>query len=328
MPIPTVSLDETSPPGNQAISLGDNRIKEFKTQVREIVGVDHKYESSGQHDDMGKHRKCTFIESADIGTGVPNFGILGVQTVSTRAELVFTNENDADIVLTYKTGIAGDSVLLSNNVYLKAENAAGSGTVNLIKANASDKPVLPDGAELATNAAPTTDVQIANKKYVDDSAFSPTAGMIIKTDYAQTGALFTINSNIPIDDTIPQNTEGVEVLSKAYTPTSATNILRIDVIVQIYLDGVNTTGSIALFMDSVANALAAGNATGGSTGGNLGPSTSAKLTYFMVAGTTSAITFKVRAGASNTSYVNGGGSATRIFGGVSATSITISEIVA
>jgi len=57
---------------------------------------------------------------------------------------------------------------IANNTYLKATNNAGTGTVDLIKANTSDVAVLPDGSELATSAAPTADADIANKKYVDD----------------------------------------------------------------------------------------------------------------------------------------------------------------
>ncbi|HDY88246.1 MAG TPA: hypothetical protein ENH82_09060 [bacterium] len=57
---------------------------------------------------------------------------------------------------------------LPNDTYLTADNAAGTGTVDLIKANTSDVAVIPDGSELATSAAPTADADIANKKYVDD----------------------------------------------------------------------------------------------------------------------------------------------------------------
>lgn len=58
--------------------------------------------------------------------------------------------------------------LLTNNTYLTAVDNAGTGTVDLIKANASDVPVVPDGTVNATSAAPTADAVLANKKYVDD----------------------------------------------------------------------------------------------------------------------------------------------------------------
>jgi len=167
--VPTVSLDETSPAGSQAISLGDNRIREFKTQVREIMEIDHKYESSGQDADMGKHKQCTFIEAADIGTGAEGLPILGGQTAGGKAELTFTDEDDNDIQITKAGALYLGDARLDNDSYLKAINNAGDGTVDLIKANTSDVAVLPDGSELATSAAPTADADIANKKYVDDT---------------------------------------------------------------------------------------------------------------------------------------------------------------
>ncbi len=58
--------------------------------------------------------------------------------------------------------------LYANDAFLQARNAVGNGNVDLIKANASDVPEVPDGATLASSAAPTADAEIANKKYVDD----------------------------------------------------------------------------------------------------------------------------------------------------------------
>lgn len=100
MTVPTTSWDETSPAGSQDISLGDNRIRELKTQIREVVDVDHKFDSSGQDADMGKHNKVSFLEAADIGTGATGKPILGAQTVSGKAELVFTDEDDNDVQIT------------------------------------------------------------------------------------------------------------------------------------------------------------------------------------------------------------------------------------
>ena len=68
--------------------------------------------------------------------------------------------------------VTEDKIQLSNNAFLEALDFAGTGTVDLIKANASDKPVLPDGAQLATNAAPTLDPDIVNKKYADEAGLA------------------------------------------------------------------------------------------------------------------------------------------------------------
>ena len=144
----------------------------------------------------------------------------------------------------------------------------------------------------------------------------------------QTGAVGTTTTLLPYDDTIPQNTEGAEFMTLAITPTSATNKLRIDVVVyatQSASDALGTAPGVALFQDSTASALAAGNAN--NNAGNLA-SMPIVFSHVMDAGTTSATTFKVRAGphTAGTLTFNGRNSA-RIYGGVMASSIRITEYV-
>ncbi len=104
--VPTVSLDESTPAGSDKIREADDRIREFKKQVREIVGVDHDYPSSGKASDNGQHLQITLQEQANLGTGAVNATILGSQTVNGEGELVYTDENDRDVVLTRLGGIA------------------------------------------------------------------------------------------------------------------------------------------------------------------------------------------------------------------------------
>ena len=60
--------------------------------------------------------------------------------------------------------------IVANNSYLVGRNAADDGNVDIIKVDANDVVVLPDATENATNAAPASDKDLANKKYVDDTA--------------------------------------------------------------------------------------------------------------------------------------------------------------
>ncbi len=211
---PTVAWSELSPAGSDQINAGDNAIRLAKTQIREVIDVDHDFPSSGQAADVGQHKKVTLQEQADLGTGAVGATILGSQTVSGKGELVYTDEDDNDIQMSSggKMGAATTSILANNvtasgdvdvdgtlisddikidtnNTYIKSKNAAGSGTVNLIKANASDKPVLPDGAEMATSGAPTTDAGIANKKYVDDKQVI-SASLLSANGYVKIGSLY------------------------------------------------------------------------------------------------------------------------------------------
>jgi hypothetical protein len=100
MSIPSVSVNENSPAGSDNASLGDNRIREFKTQNREILEVDHEYPSTGQSATAGQHKKVTLQEQADLGTGSAGKTLLGGQTINSKPELVYTDEDNNDIQLT------------------------------------------------------------------------------------------------------------------------------------------------------------------------------------------------------------------------------------
>lgn len=63
--------------------------------------------------------------------------------------------------------------IIANDTYLQGRNSADDGNVDMIKigrneADDTDVVQLPDEARLTTDAAPTEDTQIANKKYTDD----------------------------------------------------------------------------------------------------------------------------------------------------------------
>lgn len=136
------------------------------------------------------------------------------------------------------------------------------------------------------------------------------------------GSHSAISTTIPYDNTVPQNTEGTEVMTRSITPQSATNILKIDVVVFIGGATVGAQLIAALFYDSVAGAIAVGTAS-------LLSNSSIEcisFSYWMVAGTTSSMTFKVRAAAnSGNSNFNGENSGGAKFGGAFASSITITE---
>lgn len=150
------------------------------------------------------------------------------------------------------------------------------------------------------------------------------SGAVVQVVNTQTGAAATGTTTIPIDDTIPQNTEGDEYMTLSVTPTSATNKLRIDVTCVVSSSATGQWMTTGLFQDSSANAVAATTeyvATGTAT-------TVMTFSHYMTAGTTSATTFKVRAGgASGGTTTFNGNIGARLLGGVMASSITIAEIV-
>ncbi len=149
------------------------------------------------------------------------------------------------------------------------------------------------------------------------------AGSVVQVVNTQTGTAVSGTTPMPIDSTVPQKTEGDEYMALTITPTSATNKLKIDVV----FFGSNSTASsfaVALFQDNAANALAVGAAIAP----NSSHLTCLKFTYYTTAGTASPITFKVRAGSqpNATTFFNRDDYISNYFGGLLASSITITEI--
>ena len=126
------------------------------------------------------------------------------------------------------------------------------------------------------------------------------------------------------DNTIPQISEGYEVMTLAITPTSSTTRLFIFVCMA---GGGGSQGyqTLALFQDSTSNALASAVNQNFVTG----KSNTTCFFHDMVSGTTSETTFKVRFGAesgSGTTYFNGDPAQSgQIHGGVLGSGIFILE---
>jgi hypothetical protein len=147
-------------------------------------------------------------------------------------------------------------------------------------------------------------------------------GVVVQVQHYQTGAMTTGTTAMPDDDTIPQNTEGDEFMTLAITPKATTNIL----VIEGSLNWAHTAGGvvgIGLFQDTTAGALAAWQTYNESSVNN---SRVESFKHKMVAGTTSATTFKIRAGhASGATLTFNGAAGARKLGGVMASSITITE---
>lgn len=175
--------------------------------------------------------------------------------------------------------------------------------------------------------ADASDSNAPKKALASDFTYTPSAsnaltGSTVQVVNTQTGAVATGTTTIPFDDTIPQNTEGDEYMTRSITPNSATNKLKITVVMN-WGASAGTRGTMALFQDSTANALASVTNVNASASFPM----QFKLVHYMTSGTTSATTFKVRAGVDGgaTFTFNGVGGG-RIDGGVQASSITIEEV--
>lgn len=152
---------------------------------------------------------------------------------------------------------------------------------------------------------------------------------IVQTVYTSSVTYTNCATNIPFDDTLPQITEGDEVLSRAITPTSTSNYLLISVVLNIGTEADDEDPKCgALFNTDVhaTNAVACGffyNATGGAGQAHGGGTIS--FQYIVQAHQTTATTYTVRLGGNSSDAELNGYNGSRYYGGVLVSSITIQE---
>lgn len=148
------------------------------------------------------------------------------------------------------------------------------------------------------------------------------AGSVIQTQYAEYLANSNLTVILPLDDTIPQNTEGTQVIQATITPMFTTSriLVRFQGVISSSAVG---THSAALFRDAAAPALCA-------TVVSVDVANYRRIIsfeYLDSPSSTSALTYKVRVGPSAAVTVRmNGSSVARDFGGVARTTLTLQEI--
>lgn len=149
-------------------------------------------------------------------------------------------------------------------------------------------------------------------------------GDIVQTIQTGNGTLVSTASIIPQDNTIPQITEGAQVLTGSITPIGRANVLDIDFNSVMSCD---TTApiNVALFVDSTANAI-------GAVGANVSTgvtSVCVPLKHRRRSGGVASTTFSIRIGGTvgNTVSINSVSGTVSVFGGVCATSLNITELM-
>ena len=251
--------------------------------------------------------------AALVNTNVTNFdGWLTAADTNVQAALETLDDKGKGVTAQHAVLVAGASYAISSVGPLTSGQLLIGNT-----GNAPAAATLTAGTGISiTNAAGAITVAAA-------------AGSTVQYVYTSTSSLATCNVQIPADDTIAQKTEGTELFTLSITPKSVNNILRIVANINYTLyDGThNYFPVIALFQDSTSNSLATccGNLINSVASGMTGTT---GLTYIMVAGTTSETTFKIRVGSNLSTYpiyVNGNFGASRMFGGVASTTLTITE---
>jgi hypothetical protein len=240
------------------------------------------------------------VNSFSAGTTglTPNSATTGA--VSLAGTLVVANGGTG---VTSSTGTT--NVVLSNNPTLVAPALGTPASGNLSNCTALN------ATQLTTGTVPIARFPV---------------GSVLQVATSQSAALSTTTATIPADNSIPQISEGAQVLSLAFTPISATSKLFFNITVNCaYSSGSGSHMIAALFQGATASAIAAGTASSDNSNFAQQP----RISYSMTSGTTSSITFTVRAGINNSGTTTfNGNNGSGYFGGVGYSSITITEVAA
>jgi hypothetical protein len=229
-------------------------------------------------------------------------------------------------VLVFKVGAA-----LSNTA---------AATLNIDGLGATDIK-RPDGTALVANDLVAGTIAIVVYNGTNFNLLNP-AAFSINNFYTVSGVVYQkvatydatptengVGTAMPYDDTIPQSTEGNgPYLSTTITPKSATSTLVVTAVMNgIAVEAVGQF-AMALFKDSETDARAVSNYYIGTIHEPQGPLV---IQYKMTSGSTSATTFKIRAGrgsgANGWSFNNGDSNvAVYTYGSVVASCMTVEEI--
>lgn len=150
----------------------------------------------------------------------------------------------------------------------------------------------------------------------------PLPGERVALSRAVDGAMATGTTVIPSDDTLPTNTEGDQFMSLAYAPSNACNVIKVGTL----FNGASSSArnfATTLIKDStcVASGLAASNVANACC--------NASITYAVLAGSTSSVTWAVRAGGlttAGTTTFNGIGGLAKLAGSITSY-IEIDEVM-
>lgn len=242
------------------------------------------------------------------------FQLSGITTGTTRT---FTVPDQDLSISTYAATILDDANAGAARTTLDAQEDLSGATLTAATVDGSDKVLVQDASD-SDNLKTVTAQSIANL-----ASSSPDGSVVNKVVYTYATNGPTGTTPLPINDTIPQITDGNQVFNQNYTMASTTNKLIVEF--EGYFSGTAATAAAALFVAGAADAVCAAAAVPGS----VSTPVPIRLTYSFVPGTTSAQAYEIRIGNNGgTALRLNGTTSARFFGGVSVSTLTFTEVKA
>lgn len=170
---------------------------------------------------------------------------------------------------------------------------------------------------------PTTIAANGNFGGCTTAGTAATTGQIVKSSETIICAATGVTATIPLDDTIPQISEGTQIYSSTFTMTSSANRLRITALVQTGCITTSGYGVAAIFKDTGPDAIAGGLSQQCTATSAIYPT----HVTTEIAGYSGAAVFSMRMGSVGaTQYINRPGDG-RLWGGVVCSSVKLEEVV-
>ena len=233
--------------------------------------------------------------------------------------------NDIQKGTTYSTGgVSGQGTITSSNLNAHVDDATIKPTFISTKADRSPG-VLTDSIVIESSGALYKMLLSTLQPLLNPpgAPFAVYPGAIIQTVAATPYAANATLGTLPSDDTIPQITEGTQILTLNITPRFSTSQIRL---IFHGFGGVDTAAgalTAALFRVGVANAL---NTTS-TVIGAINHRAQLSLDWMDAPATTTAQTYTIRAGANAGIVARMNGSAAgRVYGGAAACTLLAQEI--
>ena len=168
----TNDWDETTPADHTKFKVQPEHVRDVKIDLGERLAAFFYGFTSGETKTGLKYLKG-IVQTTAPSTATDVISLYPFDSDSV-VEWFIKDESANVIQLTKKGYINLSNAALDNDDFLIAIDSTGTGTVDIIKVNASNETImgrvveLGDASRMASAAAPTADAEISNKKYVDD----------------------------------------------------------------------------------------------------------------------------------------------------------------